>query len=111
MIAKRVDLFDVEDGRSKVVDAVTEGAVYAILDAVTARIGLVDARRRLEVTQVITPLRVAGRSMKKRTIVAVWTNARRLVVIGAINVRRIAAEGERQREAVLSEDFKQVLAI
>ena len=63
-VGKGVYFLGVENGRSKVVDAVTEGAVYAILDAVTARIGLVDARRRLEVTQVITPLRVAGRSMK-----------------------------------------------
>ena len=98
MIAKRVDLFDVEDGRSKVVDAVTEGAVDAVLDAMSARVGLVHARRRLEVAQVVAPLRVAGGPMEKRTVVAVGANARRFVVTRAVHVGRVAG-GERESRA------------
>ena len=90
MTGEGVDFFGIEDGRAEVVDAVTEGAVDAIFDAVSARIGLVHARSRLEVTQVVSPLRVARRSMQKGTIVAVGADARRLVVVGAVDVRGIA---------------------
>ena len=86
MASVRVDFFGIEDGGSEVVDAVTESAVNAIFDAVSARIGLVHARSRLEITQVIPSLRITRRPMQKGTIVAVRTNPGRLVVTRAIHV-------------------------
>ena len=99
MARKGVEFFGVKDGRSKVVDAVTEGAMDAVLDAMSARVGLVDARRRLEIAQVVAPLRVPGRPMEQRTVVAVGTNPRRLVVTRAVHVGRVAGGGEKERES------------
>ena len=86
MTGEGVDFFGIKDGGPEVVDAVTEGAVDAVLDAVSARIGLVHARGRLEVPQMISPLRIARRPVQKRTVVAIRTDPGRLVVTRAIHV-------------------------
>ena len=93
MTSKSINFLGVEHRRSQVVDPVTEGAVDAIFDAMTARVGLVNARRRLEVPQVVAPLRVAGRAVEKGTVVAIRTNAGSFVVTRTVHVGGVAAGG------------------
>ena len=90
MTGKSVNFFGVEHRRSQVVDPVTEGAMDAVFDAVTARVGLVDARRRFEIAQVVAPLRVARRAMEQRAIVTIGTYTGRLVVTRTVYVGGVA---------------------
>lgn len=47
--------------------AMSKGAVGSVLDTKTPRICVVNAHASLVIPQVITPLRVSGRTMQKRT--------------------------------------------
>ena len=51
----------------QVVGAVGEGAVGAVLDAVAAVVGVVDAHAGLVVAEVVAPLRVPGSSVQEWT--------------------------------------------
>ena len=58
---------NVINGLSEIAEAVCERAVWAVLDAEAAVVGVVDAHPRLVILQVVTTLSVAGRAMQQRT--------------------------------------------
>lgn len=84
-----VQLAHVQHGGAQVGRSVCERAMRPVLGAEAARVRVVYAHASFVVAQVISSLRVACCTMQERTLVSVFANARRLVVLRTVIVRAI----------------------